>query len=463
MDADTNLIDKGAEQAVLNACLIDPDAFGEIEGLVSAGDFHYEGHRIVFEAIQLLHQARDPIDMLTVTRQIGKDWLSNVHCDGQERGQAYLAKLITQRYTSITSVRKYAQIVFRLGTLRRLMGFAGDVAQVAYNAQRDELSDVFSRIRAGLDAIEPDDGEDHTLYWEQSIASVPVVQERRRREAEEIATGTRKAPPALPWKALKPFIANYLREGTLTIVAAESGVGKTSMLECMAENWARAGHKVAFFHFELSHQAMVDRRTCRWSGVPLEQIERGAWNDAIAKAQACISQWSGNVHYVHCSGWSAQRVTSHARLLHNKGKCDVFVVDYLQKIRAASERGKNFAQVVGDQVEQLKNCAEQLGIVGVLASQFNRNSHNGGRKRAAYIRNTGEAEEKANLILTIDRPILDEDYSYGGQVVVKAGRRSPLATIRVDKNTFGSEGECNLFFVPGRYLFRDIAKENGIH
>ncbi|MBI3741020.1 MAG: replicative DNA helicase, partial [Chloroflexi bacterium] len=59
-----------AEQAVLGALLIDPDAIIKIAPLVHAEDFYHEKHAWIFDAIFALHEHREPIDFLTVVAEL---------------------------------------------------------------------------------------------------------------------------------------------------------------------------------------------------------------------------------------------------------------------------------------------------------------------------------------------------------------------------------------------------------
>lgn len=451
-----DLADLGAERAFLGACMIDGDAIDKCEGKIREADFYWEGHRIVYRALEHLREGQSPIDLMTVTRVIGKDTLDQVHSGNERKGYLYLVDMVDATPTSMHVVH-YAEIVSRLSTLRQLQDFACSVAETAYSAGNVQLNGIFDNIRAHLDEIAPEVESEHILYWKDSINMLPALQDLRRREAEELKAGTRKPRPALPWYALKLFVKNWLHKGSLTVVAAESSVGKTAMLECFAEYWASLGLQVAFFHLELSHSTMIDRRTARWSGVPLEEIECGVENEKTAKAENRIRSWPGGIHYVHCPGWSAQRIAQHARMLRNKGKCDVLIVDYFQKIRVVHRSGMNRAQARGADAEILKTLGEQEGMCVVIASQFSRLSYGEKRKTGKNLRDTGELEEKANLVITIERPILNQDYEENG-LIIKAGNRSPSATVRIDKNTYGPTGEGQLYFIGPRFFFRDPFK-----
>lgn len=438
-----HLIDIGAEQAVLGAFLIDPDSLTDIMDDLAVIDFHDEGHQLIYRSLCDLRHEGTQADYLMLSRRIGQDNWPKLGTNGI-RGNAYLTWLINQTPTAMNA-HKYATIVSRLSTLRRLMSAAGDIAKLAYQANGDRLDDVFARARALVDRIMPARSDDAVLLWLDSLDVFFNIQIERNAEQLAIEAGEQPSRIDFPFHALKRFV-NHIREGMLVGVASESGVGKTSFFETLAEYWAsRLGLNVAFFHAELSHQVMLDRRMARQSGVPMADIENGMICNAMGLATERMRQWPGGIHYIHCPGWTVQRITNQARMLHDRGMCDVAIIDYLQKIRRVFQQGWNLAQVVGGQVEALKTCGEQLGIPVAVGSQFNRTTKGKAIKTSDDIRDTGELEEKTNIMITLDRP-LDET----------TGQRTPIATVRVDKNTNGPTGTSVLAFNGPRYLFADL-------
>jgi len=258
------------------------------------------------------------------------------------------------------------------------------------------------------------------------------------------------------WQSIQRYVS-YVREGMLVTVAAESGVGKTSFFETWAEFLARLGFRTAFFHAELSHRVMLDRRMSRLSGVPIREIENGIITEAIDEATHTMKLWPGGIHYIHCPGWTAQRIVNQARILVDRGECDFVIVDYFQKLRRHYVNGMNTAQAAGADAETLKVGSEQLGIPFAIGSQFNRRSFDRDMKTGADIRDTGELAEKSNVVITIDRELLKANFTdQAGRVIVPAGQRSPICQGRVDKNTNGPTGGFKLNFYGPRFLFTDL-------
>jgi len=444
---DDRLMDVLAERAVLGALLIDPDAVGKVEDLVDAADFHDEGNGLVYAAALSLHHEGSPVDHVTMLDRLGED-LRRIG-DKDTHGAAYLTHLVEATPTALNAPY-YARIVRRLSTLRGMMSAAGEIAKLAHSANGDRIDDLFDQARRLLDARAPARDDDHLLLWLASFDAFLRQQIDRCAELDAQEEGKLSPRAEFPWPSLQRY-ATHARPGTLTGVIAGPGVGKTSLMECIAERWAELGLRIVFFHLELSRSSMLDRRAARHSGVPLRKLEDGYLDGRITAADGRLKTWPGGVHYVHCPGWSASQVARVARKLHDQGECDGVIVDYLQKMRWRLSGGLNSAQARGQDIEILKTCAEVLDIPFVLGAQVSRKGHEEQIKTATYVRDTGELEDKANLLITIDRPLLTKDTDVG-----KAGSRSPVADCRVDKNTFGPTGPFRLVFVGERFQFVEM-------
>ena len=57
---------RGAEEAVVGAVFINPEAYYDVAQFLSADDFYIHRHRWIWEAFISLHEQRIPIDLLTV-------------------------------------------------------------------------------------------------------------------------------------------------------------------------------------------------------------------------------------------------------------------------------------------------------------------------------------------------------------------------------------------------------------
>lgn len=441
------LIDVDAERAVCGSVLVDPDAMLKLAGVLSPDDFTNERNRWVYNAALSLYQQQQPIDPVTMAAQLERDKRL-----GEVGGSAYLSELLLATPTALHA-DSYADTLMRLSTLRGLVHLAGQIAKVAYGANGESTAVILERVRSLVDAVTPTSSTDEVLLWVDSLERFVLAQLARTNAQADAEAGRPRLALTLPWSSLDRFKLK-LRRGTLALVVAGSSVGKTTFMECCSEWWAKQGAQVAFFHLELSHQTMLDRRMSRLANVPIDELENGLLDERTERATKQMRSYPGGITYVHCPGWSARAITAKARELHAKGLCDVLVLDYFQKLRLWRPRGSSLNDGLADAGEVVKNCLEQLGIAGMGGSQTNRRADDAARVTASHIRGSGELDEKGNLTITLNRDILLADMN-GGQY--KAGERSPILNVRIDKNTMGPTGECRLAIRGERFVITELA------
>jgi replicative DNA helicase len=418
-----------SEEGVLGALLIDPTAIVLVSAFLRSDDFYRESHRQIYQAALDVYNAGGSVDILTLSHQLTRaGQLVSVG------GDAYLTRLMLS-VPSASLVEDYGRIVQEKARLRRLIALGSQVTRDAYLADA-QSGTVWESAKKQLDAALSDQNETSVLEHKDSLASYLGTLSSR-----ETDTQSNRRPLTLPWADVARYVPR-LRPGTLVTVAAQSGVGKTVFMEGLAEAWAQDGFRVAFFHLELSHEIMLDRRMARHSGVSIEDLWRGVNNERIGEATARMDTWTGNIVYIHCPSWSMQRIALKARELAGRRRLDAVIVDYLQKIPYSDRvKGLNTAQMRGQDVETIKSLAEDMGVVAILGSQLSRQNE---------IRDTGEALEKCNVSIRLERPLL-EDGAIGG-TVVHTGEMGPEVTVTVDKNTLGRTGKAKMLLIGPRFM-----------
>ena len=294
------------------------------------------------------------------------------------------------------------------------------------------------------------DAGDGLLFWDDTFAFYDAL--LARREADAAVPENERKTLAWPWASWNRVI-DALPPGMLAVIAAPDGAGKTMYAESMAEDWALKRNRVVFVHYELNHGVMMDRRYSRHTGLTVRQlksgtltgIERAQVNEAHEKLRII----RGGITYQHSAGWTMERTVARLRQLKADGLCDVVVIDYLEK-NAASRRqlgmfGSSVYQREADNVEQIKNFAEQTETAVVLLAQMSKAG-----KQADFadvdrmaMRGAGEKSEKANVVVLLHRD--KEDGGYSNTV-----------NVRVDKNTLGATGSFIQWMRPEIFSVFDV-------
>lgn len=444
--------DQLAERAVLGSLLIDNAAILEIQAMgLRSADFYMGLHGDVFRVMCELTSQRRAVDFVTLCSALeNKKDGKGQSCLEAIGGPAVLTRLLTDTPTAMHA-KHYAQIVRDLAYRRRLIEASAKLATVAYDHEgtRDVLQRDLSKIFN--DAVGIADKGAH-LYGDDLLVDYLINQRDR---AERLA----EDPDCLittPWADLNRALIE-LEPGALHVVAAPTGIGKTIYMECMAEHNARHGKSVAFYHLELSHQTMLDRRMARHSGIQVWQLRKGYDGEEVHRATGFLSSWQQHIAYIHCPGWSANRVVADLHGLHARGMADLAIVDYLGKLAMPALGGRNEASAIGSyRMEPLKTCAEQLGIPIVTGSQLNRARRARRDKRAVLddLRSSGEIAEKANQVIVIHRvksPYGKERFDHQKPIEIE---------FQVEKNSQGIAGiVIPMLSIPGQFKFVERARE----
>lgn len=306
-------------------------------------------------------------------------------------------------------------------------------------------------LQSQLSKVATHGNEKAALTW---LESFPYYDDllKKREEKEALPPGDRREL-RWAWQTWNNMIDPF-EPGLLAVIAAGDGMGKTIYAETQAEYWAKAGLKVAFVHFELNRAIMLDRRAARHSGLTRRELKNGPFNRALYdqwnRARNVLEGYPGDVTYWHAPGWSMEKVVKTLEVEIENGRCDVIVVDYLEKaqpsIRQQKLFGANNWQREADDVEMIKTFAERMETPALLLAQLNKTGKvtSAEHLNRASIRGAGEKTEKANIVILLNRENTDDGYSN-------------IVNVRLDKNTLGPTGTFTQFMDGPHFRVADLA------
>jgi replicative DNA helicase len=415
-----------AEEAVLGALLIDPDAIIRVATLLKPTDFYREKNGWIYDATLTLHERREPIDFLTVCDELDRrEQLDEIG------GPGFITSLINAVPTSIHA-EHYARIIERTATRRRLIEAAGEIAGLAYQ-EADDVNEVVDRAEQVLFGVS-----------ERRIARelVPIRQvlsayydrieylTRHRGEMIGVPTGFTDLDRLL----------GGLQRSDMVILAARPSVGKTSLALSVAHHAAQRFHqRVAFFSLEMSSEQVVQRLISAETGINSQRLRRGEIaQDEWGRFMKAASDLSESYFYIDDTpGISALELRTKARRLHAEVGVDLLVVDYLQLMRG-DFRSENRVQEISSISRALKALARELNVPVLALSQLSRGVEARTDKRPILsdLRESGALEQDADVVMFIYR---DELYNENTE-------RKNIADIIVAKHRNGPTGTVALFF-----------------
>jgi replicative DNA helicase len=131
-----------AEESLLGAMLLSRDAItAAVEGHVEASDYYKPAHAHIHEAIMALYGQGEPVDPVTVAEELRRaDLIDAVG------GRAALLRIQATTPAS-ANAGHYSRIVNELALLRRLIGVAGEIAEMGYETP-DDVTQTLDRAEA---------------------------------------------------------------------------------------------------------------------------------------------------------------------------------------------------------------------------------------------------------------------------------------------------------------------------
>jgi replicative DNA helicase len=415
-----------AEEAVLGALLIDPDAIIRVATVLKPEDFYREKNRWIYETALVLHERREPIDFLTVCDELDhREQLDSVG------GPAFITSLINAVPTSVHA-EYYAHIVERTGTRRRLIEAAGEIAALAYK-EEDDVDEVVDRAEQVLFGVSERRVARDLVPIKQVLSEYyDRIEYLTRHQGEMIGIPT-------GFHDLDKILGGMQRSDML-ILAARPSVGKTSLALSIAHNAAkRYQQRVALFSLEMSSEQVVQRLISAETGINSQRLRRGEIaQDEWGRFMKATSDLAETHFFVDDTpGVSALELRTKARRLHADVGVDLIIVDYLQLMRG-DFRSENRVQEISSISRGLKALARELNVPLLALSQLSRGVEARSDKRPILsdLRESGALEQDADVVIFIYR---DELYNENTE-------RKNIADIIVAKHRNGPTGNVALYF-----------------
>jgi replicative DNA helicase len=432
-----------AEESLLGAMLLSRDAItAAVEAHVDSSDFYKPAHGHIYEAIQSLHGQGEPADPVTVAEELRRaDLLDAIG------GRAALLQIQAGTPAS-ANAGHYARIVNELALLRRLIGVAGDIAEMGYDTS-DDVTDTLDRAEALVFEVAERRVSDSMIGIRDALQETLDDLEARYGDDSDLVgvpTGYSEIDRLL----------HGLQPSNLVILAARPGMGKTSLALGMARNVAtQTGRPVVFFSMEmgtleltkrlLSMEARVDA-TRLWTA-KLSEPDWGKISHAVGRLAEAQLHIDDNPHCTVIEMRAKAR-----RLRARFGDLGLVVVDYIQLMTPSTARRSENRQVEVSEISRgLKILARELECPVIALSQLNRQVEYRQDKRPmlADLRESGGLEQDADVVAFIYR---DEVYNPDSDDRGKA-------EIIIAKHRNGPTGKAELAFLPQRAEFENMARE----
>lgn len=438
-----------AEQAVLGAILLDSDVFISVLEFVSADDFYSRANQLIFEAMEELNRDDEAIDALTVQQK-----LNNMHMLENVGGYEYIFQLANDTPTA-ANAEYYARIVEEKSLLRKLIQASNKIARESFE-QEESVSVILDEAEKSILNVAENRNRNGFIHIRDVVFESMQNLDDLSKNGQEV-TGIPTGYPDLD------AMTAGLQPEELIILAARPAVGKTAFALNIAQNVAtKQDGVVAVFSLEMGAESLVNRMICAEGSIDAGHLRTGQltedeWSDLIV-ASGALSE--ADVYIDDTPGIRVTEIRSKSRrLLKERGRLDLIVIDYLQLIEGSGKRNENRQQEVSEISRQLKKIAKELHVPVIALSQLSRGVEQRQDKRPVLsdIRESGSIEQDADIVAFLYR---DDYYERGDGEDDDGGEpmlEDNIVEVIIEKNRSGARGTVKLIFTKEFNKFSSVS------
>jgi replicative DNA helicase len=414
-----------AEASLLGALLLSPDAIASVAELgVGPEDFYKPAHQFIYDAVRTLVSSGEPADAVTVADELRRAGVL------EDIGGPGLLLDLQTATPAISNAGRYGRIVRDTALLRRLIGVAGEIAEIAY----DEPDDVTK-------ALDEAENKVFQLADHQVTDSTRPLSELLGEAFDDLQAayerGSALTGVATGYHDLDELLSG-LQPDTLNIVGARPSMGKTAFALGAATHVAiNDGLPVLFFSLEMGHKELTGRILSAEARVDSKKLRTGDLSETDwSKIGRAIGRLDAPLYLDDNPNVTVMEIRAKARRMKARhGGLGLIVVDYLQLM--SGRLGAENRQVeVSELSRGLKILARELRVPILALSQLSRNLESRADKRPMLsdLRESGSIEQDADVVMFIYRDeVYNPDSSDRGaaEVIVAKHRNGPIGTRRL--------------------------------
>ncbi len=430
------------ERSVLAAAMQKPKLLTKALDRLNHDSFFSPQNVKIWESIKEAYKRHGTADSASVSRILNERGQID-----QIGGESYLFQLITET-PSTANFDSWVSIVVSDAKSRELIRLGTDISK-----QLDQSScpdAVGSMIQARLAEI----------LGQGAESGARAIREGLPEALQRIEAGNRGEKTGIPtgFHALDVLMGN-MKAGQLIVLAARPSIGKTALAMNICAGVAMASRiPVGVFSLEMSFGELVDRMIFSEAQISQrEVIEKGLSQtemhmicEAAAKIDVCP------IYIDDLPQQTLSQIRAKSTELKAKKKIGFIMIDYIQIMKGEGMgKGAHREQELAAISKGLKALAKDLGLPILVLAQLNRQAEGNERPKLSHLRESGQIEQDADMILFLHR-------DRRSQQVIRPGE-SVQTEVIVEKNRGGRCGIATLTFTPDFCRFDNPTSHGGAY
>jgi replicative DNA helicase len=417
-----------AEQGVLGAIMLaslqgDNGLVSDIVGQMSSGDFLYDDHAALFDAIGDCLSRDMPVDAVTVG-SVQRDLPSG------QNTLAYAATL-SRDVPSTANVMTYVKQVKQWAVIRKIVaigrqaehsfmeGLIPDEILAAAQQSMADLRDLHVGGRPG---------------YRRMSEVLPNVLDALDDDLND------KAPPKMSTGlADLDKLIGFLRPKSMVVIGGRPASGKTMLGLQIVNHVVMRGNGVGLvISLEMPAESLTLRTVAALGGIDLRRmddakcLEPEEW-DRIGISAGKIKD--AELYIVDTPGLGMPAIRAEARRLQRDKGLDILLIDYVQ-IVGVDGRSQNRSDAVAKNSIAIMNLSRELGIPVLVLAQLNRNpaSRPGKKPQSSDLKESGQLEQDADAVILVHHDPESEAGQQGvTELILDKGRQAPAGSCLVQR------------------------------
>lgn len=413
-----------SENAVIS-CLLNSDVYDEVSSEINGDDFSDQFLKRVFETISIMIVEKLPIDAITVSSFIKKEFY--------EIENDILIRLfeISAMTCSSKNIKTYVENVKKESNKNKLKKLLNSTFEKINNGDDDYLD----HVRIGISEIEnniPDKIVSYSNILEETIDEIEE-NSKNPNMLSGLSTG---------FKNIDDY-TNGLQNGSMTILAAQPSKGKTMLMLNIADNIGCVQKlPVIIFSLEMPYNQLCKRSLSRFCNINSELIFKNKMTpNEWQKCSDGINMLSSSKVFINDkSAINIFQMRSYAKKIRNQNGLSAIFVDYLGLMNGD---GENETLRLGNISKGLKSLARDLNIPVFVLCQLNRDVSKRFDKKPVLsdIRGSGNIEQDADTVM-----FLYNDENSFHMLNIAKNRNGACGEIRIIPNfNYFEFKECGSF------------------
>ena len=445
--------DVESEKALLSLCMRHEKALMEAVGKrLTADDFSDPRNALIFKAMSELFLQNSKVDRITTGEMLAK--MGNLNRAGD---YTYLYE-VSDTVAVIANLEEYIKIIREKSRVRaiskELTSLQGKVlgGTVTSGEVIDMAVSNLSMMRS------PDDSEEG---FESSDKIIKKVLEN----IHENASGKGANAGIKSGFRILDMMTGGFRPGTLTVLAARPGMGKSALAINIATNVARNNIPVAIFSLEMSKVEIGNRILSSMAGVNSRNIQQGKLSDRESeKIKKSANDIAGMRLYIDDNSQvTPAKMSAKLKELDAAGNLGLIILDYLQ-LMTMPGRQESRQNEISAISRNLKVMAKEMKVPIIALSQLSRAA--GQREdhtpQLTDLRDSGAIEQDADMVIFIDRPDYYKKSDVGDGEEEQVDLPQKDAYIYLSKNRQGEVGRVKVKWWAERTLFYEERKDDPV-